>query len=148
MRCLFGFLCVCALGTLGVVGCSETAGTDLQPAFCDRDDAVVVNNGVYERVQLTEDWAYLDEAATGACLSPCDTCVVALNELGHLYSSDNKCSTICQQDADCSSVQEPPAGAVCVGECGVKACVWPCESDSDCSGGSDHCSLGMCLWGT
>jgi hypothetical protein len=27
MRCLFGFLCVCALGVVPMAGCSETAGT-------------------------------------------------------------------------------------------------------------------------
>ena len=140
MRYVFGFLCVCALGVVPLLGCSETSPT-LQPAFCDRDDAVVVNNGVYERVQLTEDWAYRDEATTGACLSPCGTCVVHVNERGQLLGNDNKCSTICQQDADCG------ADAVCVGECGAKACVWPCESRSDCNF-DEQCFAGMCLWAT
>lgn len=117
-------------------------GNSAEPDFCE--DAIVRRGDTPVSVRLTSQWGYRTEEVTGECISPCLTCVIEVDSDGQGVSALNQCSQICETDDDCNEVWDLDPRSICVGECGVKACVLPCETDEDCGG--EGCTVGLCLW--
>ena len=86
MRYVFGFLCVCALGVMPLVGCSETTGAMLcEGVTCEDDGNECTGDGVCDPADGECDYApVVDGTACGDDAGSCQdgTCEVACNEQG------------------------------------------------------------------
>ena len=87
MRYLFGFLCVCALGMVPVVGCSETSPNLCEGVECE-DDGNECTEDVCNPADGTCGVSVANGAicSGGACLDEVCTALVSVN--GIVYLND------------------------------------------------------------
>ena len=98
MRYLFGFLCVCALGIMPVVGCSETAG-DGGSGGTGGDGGTGGSGGVggdggtggMPRCQIPEDCDDANDCTDDTCVD--GTCEYTLRADGTACDESNECTT-------------------------------------------------------
>jgi len=81
MRYLFGFLCVCALGVMPLVGCGETAGTG--------GSGGSAGSGGTGGIDLCEGAADGTACSDGACLNGACTALVAVEGIVFLYEGSD-----------------------------------------------------------
>jgi hypothetical protein len=150
MRYLFGFLCVCALGTMPLVGCSETAGDGGDGGTGGGGGSAGVggvggNGGVVTDctgVELPTECMSGDvggfcvggECAVNDCSAVGDEtfCLVpGPKTVGLGLCSGGDCLPACmvvEEGAACHRFSYPWE----IGECGNGSCIPFCEKDEDC----------------
>jgi hypothetical protein len=136
MRYLFGFMCVCALGVMPLVGCSETGGTGgtggmpecQSPEDCDDGNECTVGtcaNGACDSTPVTDGTACDDgnECTVGTCANgACDSTPVTD---GTACDESNECTTGMCADGTCDAtpVQDGTACGDDAGTCQQGSCV-------------------------
>ena len=119
MRYLFGFLCVCALGLMPLVGCSETAGTGGSGGGVGGDGGT----GGMAECQDPEDCDDREECTTDDCSEgTCEYTPVAD-------------STACAENNECTA-----------GQCAEGVCeATPLANGTPCGDNADTCQDGHCV---
>ena len=168
MRYLFGFMCVCALGVMPLVGCSETTGDGGSGGTAgDGGSAGAGGTGgmagvggsagsggtggmaACERFHECDDSnECTDDAWAG------DTCQNTAVEDGTECDDGNECTVSACANAVCDSPAVPddtpctehPYGDV-QGACTGGRCTIACDSAEDCSDGDQQCAVGVCSEG-
>ena len=109
MRYLFGFLCVCALGVMPLVGCSETSGEGGSGGSAGSG-----GTGAMPECESAEDCGDSNQCTGGVC-------------------AEGVCECMPVEDGTQCSLGELVGIGVCVaGECGLA-----CETAADCNDGND-----------
>ena len=131
MRCLFGFLCVCAIGLISTVGCGPETGVMLcQGVMCD-DDGDECTNDVCNPADGTcgvpvEDGTACDES---------NECTAGVCASGVCDSTPVLDGTTCDESNECT-----------VGVCASGVCdSTPVLDGTTCGDGAGTCCSGACI---
>jgi len=155
-RYVFGFMCVCALTVMPLVGCSETTGDGGSGGEAGNGGSGGTagdggNGGMAacERFHECDDSnECTDDAWAG------DTCQNTAVEDGTECDDGNECTVsacangVCDSPAvpDDTPCTEHPYGDV-QGACTGGRCTIACDSAEDCSDGDQQCAVGVCSEG-
>ena len=146
MRYLFGFMCVCALTVMPLVGCSETTGDGGSGG-----EAGNGGSGGMPECQSPEDCndgnaCTADACADGVCEFTAVEDQTDCTVFGELFAAPGLCVTgscapECQVLGEGSACRLPPEGT---GVCIDIFCEPRCENDTDCTDYKD-CTADTCL---
>jgi hypothetical protein len=141
MRYLFGFLCVCALGLMPLMGCSETSG-----------EGGAGGIGGFPECEVEHDCDDGNQCAEGAWVD--DACRSTAVDDGTPCDDENECTVSACTNGVCDStpVQD---GILCAehpyadseGTCIEGRCTVACDTAEDCID-VNECAVGVCTGGT